>query len=65
MIRVNNRDTEWKEGETVRDLLGRMNFVFPMIVVKIDGKVIPKTEFESTEIPDNSDIKMIHLISGG
>jgi len=33
--------------------------------VKINGQVIPKSEFQNTIVPDNSVVEVIHLISGG
>ena len=64
-IDVNGKEADFIEGETVSQLLKRMNFVFPQIVVKIDGRVVPKSDYPNTKIPDNSMVGVIHLISGG
>ncbi len=64
-IEVNSRPVDWVENETVSRLLKRMNYTFPMVVVKIDGKVVPKANYVSSEIPDGSRVEVIHLISGG
>lgn len=64
-IVVNGKEVDYVEGETVTQLLKRMNFIFPMVVIKIDGSVIPRTEHSNTPVPDNSTIEAIHLISGG
>jgi thiamine biosynthesis protein ThiS len=64
-ITVNTKPQEWVEGESVTGLLKRMNYTFPLVVVKIDGEVIPKTEFPTTLIPEDSVVEVIHLISGG
>ena len=42
-----------------------MSYVFPLVVVKIDDKVVPKSDFSSVVLPDNSKIAVIHMISGG
>ena len=65
MIEVNGRKVDYIENETVKELLSRMKYTFPNIVVKIDGKLVKKSEFNSTIIPDNSKIDAIHMISGG
>jgi len=65
MITVNKREIEYKEDETVTDLLKRMKYNFPLIIVKINKKIIPKKKYSETKIPDNSDIAVIHMISGG
>ena len=65
MIEVNGRTVEWVENETVKELLKRVRYTFPLVVVKIDDKVVPKDSFSERIIPDNSKIAVIHMISGG
>ena len=64
-IEVNGRTVEWIENESVKDLLKRMKYTFPLVVVKINNKLIPRTNFSEIIIPDNSKIAVIHMISGG
>ena len=64
-IEVNGRTVEWIENESVKDLLKRMKYTFPLVVVKIDNKLIPRTNYSEVIIPDNSKIAVIHMISGG
>jgi thiamine biosynthesis protein ThiS len=64
-IEVNGRIVEWVENESVKDLLKRMKYTFPLVVVKINNKLIPRTNFTEEIIPDNSKIAVIHMISGG
>ena len=65
MIEVNKNEVDFVPDETIAQLLKRMNYTFPLVVVKINGKVIPKAEYDETIVPDNSIIEVIHLISGG
>jgi sulfur carrier protein len=66
VIRVNNRDEiAWEEGLTISALLERLRYTFPMIVVKIDGEVIPGEEYPTRTIPDEADVQVIHLVAGG
>ncbi len=64
-IEVNKNSMAWVEDETIKQLLKRMNYTFPLVVVKIDGRVIPKAKYSETIVPDNSSVEVIHLISGG
>ncbi len=64
-IEVNSKNVEWVENETVENLLKRMKYLFPLVVVKINDKVIPKQDFSKTVIPDKSKVDVIHMISGG
>ncbi|MCK4902416.1 MAG: sulfur carrier protein ThiS [Thermoplasmatales archaeon] len=64
-IEVNGRKVDWVEKETIKDLLKRMRYTFPLVVVKINDKVIPRSEFSEVLVSDNSNIAVIHMISGG
>ncbi len=64
-IEVNTNLTDWVDGENITQLLKRMNYIFPLVVVKIDSQVIPKAKYSDTLVPDDSKIEVIHLISGG
>ena len=65
MIEVNSNTVDFVEGETVKDLLKRMKYTFPLVVVKINDKVVPRSNFSEEIVPDNSKIAVIHMISGG
>ena len=64
-IEVNKNPIDWVKDENITQLLKRMNYTFPLVVVKIDSQVIPKAKYSETIVPDNSIIEVIHLISGG
>ena len=42
-----------------------MRYTFPNVVVKINGKLVKRTDFKDTIVPDDSEISVIHMISGG
>lgn len=64
-IEVNGKNVDWVQNETVTGLLKRMRYTFPLVVVKIDDKVVSKQDFPKVTIPDKSKIAVIHMISGG
>ena len=64
-IIVNGRKIDFVKNETVKDLLKRVKYSFPLVVVKINDKVIPRSDFSNVVVPDNSKIDVIHMISGG
>ncbi len=64
MIIVNDKNVDFVENETVSALLKRMKYIFPNVVVKINGKLV-KELILSNIIPDKSEISVIHMISGG
>ena len=64
-IEVNGRKIDWVENETIKQLLRRMRYTFPLVIVKIDQKFIPRKDFLDVVVPDNSRVDVIHMISGG
>jgi thiamine biosynthesis protein ThiS len=62
---VNANKLPWREGLVVRDALTMMNYTFKMLVIKVNGNLIKKDDYDSTPIPQNAEVLVIHLISGG
>jgi sulfur carrier protein len=65
MITVNGIPHPWRVGMTVRDALREKKYGFPLVIVRIDGKLIPRGTYDETGIPDGSVLEVIHLMSGG
>jgi sulfur carrier protein len=65
MILVNEEPLDWHEGITVREVIRARNYRFPMLVVHVGDRLIPKQDYGTTTIPDGAVVKVIHLISGG
>jgi len=65
MITVNSEPLAHTPGMTVTDILRIKNFIFRMLVVQVNGKVIKRPDYAATTVPDGADVQVIHLISGG
>jgi sulfur carrier protein len=65
MIKVNGRNKEWEEKLTVSLLLEKCKYTFPLIMVKINSKYIPKEKYKDTAIMDGDDVQVVHSIAGG
>lgn len=65
MITVNGEPLEWFRNMTVRDILKARNYTFRMLVTKINGTLVKRADYDTTTVPDNADVQVIHLISGG
>ncbi|MCD4797040.1 MAG: sulfur carrier protein ThiS [Candidatus Cloacimonetes bacterium] len=50
---------------TIDKILRIMNYTFKMLVIKVNGELIKKEEYGTKNVPVNSVVKIIHLISGG
>jgi len=50
---------------TIDVILKKLNYTFKMLVVKVNGELVKKTDYGITIIAEGADVKIIHLISGG
>lgn len=64
-ITVNGNTVEWNEGMTVRDVLTVMNYTFRMLVIKINGTIVKKENWDTCLVPVGAEVSVIHLMSGG
>ena len=65
-IILNNRAEEFEAGRlSVTDLLEQKKFTFKMRIVKINGKLVKKEDYNSTIINEGDKVDMIYLMSGG
>jgi sulfur carrier protein ThiS len=55
----------WRAGLTVADVLRERRFIFPLLVVSIDGRHVPREAFAATPVPDGATVVVVHLMSGG
>jgi sulfur carrier protein len=65
IILNNNPDNFAAEKLTVSELLKLKNFTFRMLIVKINGTLVKKTDYETAVVVDGDDVNVLHLISGG
>ena len=61
----NNSENLNVENCTVSDLLKIKNYTFKMLIVKINGKLGKKEDYENSVISEGDDVIVLHLISGG
>ena len=65
-ILVNNNPEEFDhEVLTVDELLKIKKFTFKMLVVRINGNLVKKDEYNTAVIRDQDDVMVLHLVSGG
>lgn len=65
MIIVGDKKLSWRKGMTVADLLKDLTDSHHYAVIRINGKHVSRPNFKKILIPDNSEIFLIPLISGG
>lgn len=65
MIRVNDDPFDWNKGMTVAKVLEICGFVYHSLIVKVNGRLVKPKHYETHEIPDEADIRVIHMMTGG
>jgi len=65
-ITLNNNNEELNENEiSVQQLLNIKKFTFKMLVIKINGNLVKREDYNTAIIVDGDVVDVIHLISGG
>lgn len=64
-IKVNQETIDWEENLTIDRVLKIMNYTFKMIVVKVNGELVKKEDYDTKIIPEGAEVQIIHLIAGG
>jgi sulfur carrier protein len=64
-IIVNGNEIDWEENLTITGVLKKMNYTFKMLVIKINGNLVRRADYDTTVVPDEANVEVIHLISGG
>ncbi len=65
-IILNNKEEVFEAVQfTVNELLHIKKFTFKMLVIKVNGKLIKKSDYDSAIVKNGDDVMVLHLISGG
>jgi sulfur carrier protein len=65
-ILLNNREEEFScKSISVSEMLVLKKFSYKMRIIKVNGALISKEQYDSTIIQDGDDVQMLYLMSGG
>jgi sulfur carrier protein len=66
-ITLNKKETELsgRDRISVKDLLAEKAYVFPLIVVRVNGKLVKKQDYAATQVREGDTVDAFHLTSGG
>ncbi len=65
MITVNGDRMPYRPGMTVQDILDERKYIFRMLAVSVNGQIVARKDYKTTQVPDEADVQVIHMISGG
>lgn len=63
-VQVNGQPRAIEAG-TVLDLLRAYELENKMVVVEIDGEIVPKEAWTSTPLREGSQVELVHFVGGG
>ncbi|HHV04280.1 MAG: sulfur carrier protein ThiS [Bacteroidales bacterium] len=65
-ITLNNRKETFPPAEmSIAQIMNVKQFHFKMLIVKLNGKLIPRESWTLTLVRDADRLDIIHLVSGG
>jgi sulfur carrier protein len=64
-IKLNGKKTEFQGSLTVSGLLDCLNINAPQVAVAINGQVLPRDTWASTEIHDDDAVEIVRAVGGG
>ena len=65
MIKINSKDIDFIENESLYDLLKRTNFNPDHVAVEVDEKLVKRNEFKDSILEDNSKVEVFSFVGGG
>lgn len=65
MLLVNGREVSYEEGMTIKDLLERCMYTFPLIIVRVNGEFVKKEEYTTYHLRDGDTVQVLHMMGGG
>ena len=66
MITVNERhQIAWRPGLTVKAIIREMKYSYPHVVVTVNGTLVKHDAYAETTVPDQADVRVVHLMAGG
>lgn len=65
MIKINENEIEWKNGMTVTDALKKMGYDYSLIATTVNEQFVSQEEYDEYLVPDQADIKFLHICHGG
>ncbi len=63
---VNGKNTDITDGLTVSELLTKEDVKMPqMVSVELNGKILKRSEFETTKLKDDDKVEFLYFMGGG
>nr|WP_312291529.1 sulfur carrier protein ThiS [Clostridium chromiireducens] len=65
MIKVNGQELETVNEKSLEEFLINKGYLVERVVVELNGDIIPKAQFNQTNIKDGDSLEVISFVGGG
>ena len=65
MIKVNSKNFDFLENESLYDLLERANFNPDFVAVEVDEKLVKRENFKDYFLQDKAKVEVFSFVGGG
>ncbi len=64
-IQLNGESFELPDGQTVEDLIGRLELAGRRVAVELNLDIVPRSQHGATTLRDGDRVEVVHAIGGG
>ena len=64
-IQLNGEPFELPDGQTVADLIGRLDLAGRRVAVELNLDIVPRSQHATTVLNEGDQIEVVHAIGGG
>jgi len=64
-IYLNGKQTDLPEATSISDFLTGRSLLGKLVVVEINGVIVPLTDFESRQFAAGDVVEVVHFVGGG
>ena len=65
MITAKGKELAWREGMTVKDVLDALGYAFPLVLVRVNGELVKKSQWMEFTVPDGASVDVRPVVAGG
>ena len=65
MIKVNGKELACPENKTYAEFLEDSGYNVKRVALELNGDILPKAEFATTQIRDNDQVEIVCFVGGG
>jgi sulfur carrier protein len=64
-MKVNSRSIQMMGDMTLAEVLSSQGYVTSRIAVELNGRIIPRSEYETTIVCDGDSMEVVSIVGGG